>query len=696
MHPNVRYSPKNVLGHVITVCALILAFVCVSGTPARAESFPDGYPRMGHSSEAVSGYSVSFAGRDGSARTNLFPVYTAPGSTPNQFAYCIELTVSSRYDSNLNVGGWDTFPGNNRFRTDQKVREQVAWIVYNSYPNKSLEDLRAASGVSGLTAKDAITATQSAIWSLTDTSALAKVKDVDQATETRVKALFAYLVGPANVGRPEVLEPTLNVKATGASGTIGSRVGPITIESSEDTIAVTTDSPYPVVDTDGRTIDLNKVPGNTQLFIDVPSDATPSSASLSVELKGSRYTGLLVTNVTDTTHYQTLMISASDEVKVNATAQVSWADVPALTTQAHDAADSDKLLAQDGNSTIVDTVNYTGLTPGKQYTVSGELMIREDGSATPTGIVASTSFTPTQSSGSVEVEFAIPDNTLNGATIVVFERLFLGDSVVAEHTDIDDENQTVYRPDLETDAWDILDEDHFLAHSGGTIRDTLTYSGLLPHVEYAVEGVLMNKESGESTGITARTEFTPRKAAGTISLDFEVPSGFAGSTLVAFERIHLAAAPDAASDHAASDHAAGDDATSVKAMDEALTLVAQHTDLNDARQTVTVDLVIPPTEEPTEEPTDEPSQEPSPQPTPTTPANHDSDEEPVTPAPSPSSDVLGEVIEPADEVTVDEDTTHNDLAATGSDAFVIGGLGLALMVGGTLMVALRKRKSSRH
>lgn len=449
MHSIITKPRRRLRG--LTALLFILVSTLILGPlgAASAETFPDGYPKMGHSSESVKGHSVVLAGYKGPASTSLFPVYTAPGSTPNQFAYCIEMTVSAKYDSNLSVGGWDSFPGSNKFRTDKKVREAVAWIVYNSYPNRSLAELEAVSGLSGLTTKDAIAATQAAIWSLTDAGALTKVNGVDKATETRVKALFAYLTGDANVGRAEVLEPTLDVQAVGAHGRVGTRVGPIVIESTEDFISLTTDSPYPLVDADGNAVDLARVPGTTELFIDVPSDAKPGSAGISVELTGSRYTGLLVTNITKKTHYQTLMISSSDEVKVSATATASWEAVPALSTHASDNADGDKQLAPTGEVTVLDEVTYSGLIPGTEYSIKGELMVREGAEAVSTGILASRSFIPAEESGTVDLTFTVPADTLNGATIVVYERLYQGTELVAEHTDILDEAQTVYRGKVE-------------------------------------------------------------------------------------------------------------------------------------------------------------------------------------------------------------------------------------------------------
>jgi len=244
--------------------------------------------------------------------------------------------------------------------------------------------------------------------------------------------------------------------------------------------------------------------------------------------------------------------------------------VPTIGTTLLDAADEDHVLTWNGGS-LVDTIAYSGLTVGQEYTVAGELMVQSDGSAT--GITGQTTFTPTASDGTVDVTFAVPTGYA-GEALVAFETLYEGDTAtgtpVAEHTDIDDVNQTVtveqqpLVPTIATTLLDSADQDHTLAWNGGTVVDTIAYTGLTPGVEYTVSGELMRKSDGSSTGITATATFTPTSASGSVAVKFTVPSGFAGESLVAFETLYTGAT------------ASG-------------TPVAEHTDINDAAQTVTVE-----------------------------------------------------------------------------------------------------------
>ncbi|MCG8154480.1 VaFE repeat-containing surface-anchored protein, partial [Pimelobacter simplex] len=69
------------------------------------------------------------------------------------------------------------------------------------------------------------------------------------------------------------------------------------------------------------------------------------------------------------------------------------------------------------------------------------------------------------------------------------------------------------------------------------------------------------KSDGSATGITGSKTFTPASASGTVDVTFTVPAGYAGQQLVAFEELRVAGSP---------------------------TVVAEHKDINDAAQTVSV------------------------------------------------------------------------------------------------------------
>ena len=204
-----------------------------------------------------------------------------------------------------------------------------------------------------------------------------------------------------------------------------------------------------------------------------------------------------------------------------------------------------------GEITIVDMVEYTGLTPGQTYTVSGILMNKGTGQALLVDgaeVTAETEFVAEESSGTVELTYTLDASDLAGTTIVVFETLYSDGIEVAVHADINDESQTVEitepdKPTLGTTA--TVDGQHTADPTGEiTIVDVVEYTGLIPGKTYAVSGILMNKGTGEpllidGAEVTAEVEFTPEETIGTVELTYTLDaSTLAGTTIVVFETLY--------------------------------------------------------------------------------------------------------------------------------------------------------------
>ena len=67
-------------------------------------------------------------------------------------------------------------------------------------------------------------------------------------------------------------------------------------------------------------------------------------------------------------------------------------------------------------------------------------------------VTASTTFTAEKAEGSVEVVFEFDASAIAGTTVVAFEYMEYTGVEVAVHEDIEDEDQTVYIPDVHTTA----------------------------------------------------------------------------------------------------------------------------------------------------------------------------------------------------------------------------------------------------
>ncbi|MFR2400679.1 MAG: VaFE repeat-containing surface-anchored protein [[Clostridium] innocuum] len=238
---------------------------------------------------------------------------------------------------------------------------------------------------------------------------------------------------------------------------------------------------------------------------------------------------------------------------------------PFITTSALDGIDGDKNIVTDDETVIVDTVKYSGLIPGKEYTLKGSMQVKksdEDGNLTAEPlevdgepVTAETTFTPETASGEVEVTFTFDSRAIADKTdIVVFESLVRSGTELASHADIDDENQTVTvtHPEIGTTAVDGADGDKNVITDDSTeVIDTVEYTGLIPGKEYTLKGTLHVKVTDEEGNVTekplevdgkpvtAETIFTPEKSDGKVEVTFTFDStGIPQDTeMVAFESL---------------------------------------------------------------------------------------------------------------------------------------------------------------
>lgn len=119
--------------------------------------------------------------------------------------------------------------------------------------------------------------------------------------------------------------------------------------------------------------------------------------------------------------------------------------VPEIRTKA--AVNGGKTAGADDELTIEDTVYYTHLIPGREYTVKGILMDRSTGATLLVNgkkITAEITFTPEKAEGEVIVRYTFDGKGIKCQTdIVVFEALYCDGEELAVHADIEDAEQTV-------------------------------------------------------------------------------------------------------------------------------------------------------------------------------------------------------------------------------------------------------------
>ncbi len=220
---------------------------------------------------------------------------------------------------------------------------------------------------------------------------------------------------------------------------------------------------------------------------------------------------------------------------------------------------NDHYFTTAAGSTLVDTVTYSGLKPGRAYTLTGKLMDKDTGKAATDKsgkeITGTTTFTPSTANGTAKVNFSFDGSNLKGKTLVAYETLN-GISVaygiasskkdLAIHKDISDADQSVTNMSLSTTAKDQKSGTKQVTLSRtAKIDDTVSYKGAIRGTSYKINGTLMNKITGEAAVdgdgklITASGVFTAGSATGTATVTFTFnTNGMAGGAYVAFEEVY--------------------------------------------------------------------------------------------------------------------------------------------------------------
>ena len=256
--------------------------------------------------------------------------------------------------------------------------------------------------------------------------------------------------------------------------------------------------------------------------------------------------------------------------------------VPKIETVAKDSETGTHTACADDQVTIKDDITYKYLTPGKKYVMKGILYNRMkylDDLDNPEyanekeepllingkKVVATKEFTAKDFTASAAertetVTFPTFDATeLAGKGIVVYEYCYevnddgeVSDTPVCEHAQPASEPQTIFFPEIRTNANDpetktglgTLEEEQ-------TIVDTVTYKNLDPGVPYKMKATLFDKTTGElirdkdGNTYTVEKEFTPEASDGAIDVTFTVDSrDLIGHMVVAFEECYVIGDPD--------------------------------------------------------------------------------------------------------------------------------------------------------
>lgn len=204
------------------------------------------------------------------------------------------------------------------------------------------------------------------------------------------------------------------------------------------------------------------------------------------------------------------------------------------------------VINADEKITLVDTVKYTGLEKGREYKVDGVLYDKETGKPLEINgeqVTATATFTAEASEGTAEVTFEFNGSDLAGKTLVAFEKAYdvETNALVADHEDINDNEQTVVVPKIGTTLTDKDGNKTANAAKETVLVDTVAYENLEVGREVEVKGILYDKATSkpvtvDGKEVTASAKFTPEEANGTAKVEFKFDAtSLAGKTVVAFE-----------------------------------------------------------------------------------------------------------------------------------------------------------------
>ena len=251
-------------------------------------------------------------------------------------------------------------------------------------------------------------------------------------------------------------------------------------------------------------------------------------------------------------------------IEAGGTSDMEFKDIPVIpkiSTTATDVDTGNHNLSFKEKVTIRDVVSYEGLVPDEKYVLTGALYNADSGElykdAEGNTYINTVSFTPDRScvviengaaSGEITVVFENVLIPLDEITLVVFEKLYKDDLLIASHEDLNDKDQTVTRlvPELGTTATDAVNGTHIFTYEEKvSVKDEVRYKNLNAGETYCITGTLIDADTGkaytdgEGRVYKKTVEFTATEADGTETVVFDdVIVPMTKTTIVVFEELY--------------------------------------------------------------------------------------------------------------------------------------------------------------
>lgn len=271
--------------------------------------------------------------------------------------------------------------------------------------------------------------------------------------------------------------------------------------------------------------------------------------------------------------YETITLSGTEVVSHKSdndtNQQITVGEATITATTATFAGNAKSVDSSAGSVAVSDSISYSGLAPGSNYTVISKLYKLNGSTAdTSTPLLSEVvdPLTPTASTGTLTVNLGSLDvSTHAGEQFVVYDYLYSGSTLIASHEqNIADQTISVNAlvPAINSTTAS-ASSDHLISGQlrlgHVTISDQINYSGLDPTESYVLKGYLYHLAGSSAAALIDGSEvtktFTPSANSGSESMSFNLDTtGYIGETIFVYEYLYAADGTTLLDSHADTSH----------------------------------------------------------------------------------------------------------------------------------------------
>ena len=297
-------------------CVALLSASALIGTLSSAPAAADDFSRVDRG--PVAGTTVVLGNGD-EADTALFSLRVADEDSVR--AYALDTGEEVRPSTAYVESSWSDRADWSETDGVTDPADRANWIVTNSYPNRDLADLGAASDLMDLDEGRAIAATQAALWQVLD-----EVSLDPEANDEDVLALYAYLVEGSEDAEAGSTAPSVEVSPAQLDAVAPQEpVGPLAVSSASGGPTEVSLRGAPaswLVDAEGR--EVSQVVDGDEVYLDVDPSVPAGVATLHVRgyevplAEGRLFTGR------EGVRTQPLVTAEPGSATISTAATVTW------------------------------------------------------------------------------------------------------------------------------------------------------------------------------------------------------------------------------------------------------------------------------------------------------------------------------------------------------------------------------------